>query len=218
MTPGVDRHRAVWNERYERLLREDRTVGAEPWLDAWLHLVPDREPRRALDLGCGAGHNSRLLLDRGFDVTAADLAERALDVCRVTAPEARFERMDARHALPLTDGSFELVVADLSLHYFRWETTVAAVEELARVLVPDGVLAARFNSTSDVHYGAESDTPVDDDPRLLSVGGIEKRFFTMACVDRLFGPPWRVVSREEKTTHRFGRPKVLWEVVALTPG
>jgi SAM-dependent methyltransferase len=209
----MDPHRAVWNARYERLLREGRTVGAEPWLDAWIHLVPDRGPRRALDAGSGAGHNARLLLDRGFDVTAIDISERALDVCRRAAPEARHRRADLRERLPFDDACFELVVADLSLHYFAWDTTVAAVAEVARVLVPGGVLAARFNSTGDVNYGAGAAATVGGDPRLLSVGGIEKRFFTEACVDRLFGPPWRVVIREEKTTHRFGKAKVLWEVV-----
>jgi len=180
--------------------------------------MPDRDRRRVLDIGCGAGHNSRLLIERDFEVVAIDFSERALEVCGREAPGARRQCVDVRDGLPFADECFELIVADLSLHYFEWETTTAAVRRVGSCLVPGGVFAARFNSTGDVNYGADTESIVAEDPHLLAVGGIEKRFFTGACIDRLFGPEWEVRHREEKTTHRFGRPKVLWEVVALTPG
>jgi SAM-dependent methyltransferase len=213
----MDEHQAIWDARYERVRREERTIPGEPWLDAWLGRVPARDPKRALDVGCGSGHNARLLLDRGFDVTAIDFAPNALELCRREAPGARTMRVDVRNGLPFDDHAYELVVADLSLHYFPWATTTAVARDIERCLVPGGLLAARFNSTGDVRYGADSGSPIGGDPRLRAVRGIEKRFFTEECVRRLFGPPWRIESLEEKTTLRFGEPKVLWELVASMP-
>lgn len=213
----MDEHQAIWDARYERVRREERTIPAEPWLDAWLDRVPARDPKRALDVGCGSGHNARLLLDRGFDVTAIDFAPTALELCRREAPGARTEMIDVRNGLPFEDGAFELVVADLSLHYFPWDTTMAVVRDVARCLVPGGLLAARFNSTGDVQYGADRGAPVGGDPRFRAVRGIEKRFFTGACVRRLLPAPIRIESLKEKTTRRFGSPKVLWELAATLP-
>ena len=213
----MDDPRDVWEARYARLRREDRTVSGEPWLCEWLPLVPVGDPPRALDVGCGVGRNARLLIDRGFEVTAIDFAASALDACAEIAPEAKRECVDFREGLPFPPGSFELVVADLSLHYFDWSTTAGLLEAIAGLLVPGGLLAARFNSIGDANYGADEGTPVGADPRYLAVRGIRKRYFSSECMCRLFGAPWTVTHLEEKTTDRFGALKVLWEVVASKP-
>lgn len=49
----MDNHQAIWDSRYEKILRGERTLVAEPWLEGWLHLVPPGECRRALDVGGG---------------------------------------------------------------------------------------------------------------------------------------------------------------------
>jgi SAM-dependent methyltransferase len=210
----MEAHQAIWDARYERVRREERTIPGEPWLDARLDRVPAGSRRRALDVGCGSGHNARLLLDRGFEVTAIDFAPNALELCRREAPGARTVLIDIRSGLPFEDRAFELVVADLSLHYFRWEVTVDIVSGIERCLVPRGLLAARFNSTGDHQYGAADGEPIGGDVRFRAVRGIEKRFFTGECVRRLMAAPWRVIDLAERTTLRFGDPKVMWELIA----
>ncbi len=210
----MDKHRAIWDARYEKVLRGGRTSVSEPWLEAWLHLVPQGERRRAFDVGCGSGHNARLLLEKGFEVSAIDISERALELCRREAPKARVEWADIREGVPFAGDRFELIVADLSLHYFAWDMTLSIVKEIADRLVTGGLFAGRFNSTRDINYGAGTGKPVCGESNLLLVEGIEKRFFTRECFGKLFGPPWQLVSLAEKETHRFGSRKVLWEVAA----
>ena len=72
-------------------------------------------PGRALDLGCGEGADAMWLAERGWQVTAVDISQTALD--RATA-DARarnlLDRIDfQRHELPDTfpDGTFDLVSA-----------------------------------------------------------------------------------------------------------
>ena len=209
----MDKHQVIWDTRYEKVQRSERSLAGEPWLEGWFHLVPRGECRHAFDVGCGSGHNTRLLLDHGFEVTAIDISERALELCRREAPQARVEWADVREGLPFAGDLFELIVADLSLHYFPWDITAAIVRDVANRLVPEGVFAGRFNSTSDANYGARTGEPVSGEPNLLLVDGIEKRFFTRKCFSRLFGPPWTMLALTEKTTCRFGSRKVLWEVV-----
>ncbi|MGD8520344.1 MAG: class I SAM-dependent methyltransferase [Desulfobacterales bacterium] len=142
----MDNHEAIWDSRYEKVLRGERTLEDDPWLKGWLRLVPRRESRHALDVGCGFGQNTRLLLDQGFEVSAIDISERALELCRREAPQARVERADIRESLPFSSGCFELIVANLSLHYFPWDMTEAIVIDVANRLVPGGLFAGRFNS------------------------------------------------------------------------
>lgn len=78
---------ADWNQRY--------IEGTTPWdsglPSAELVRVLDQQrppPGRALELGCGTGTNAVYLARRGFDVTAIDLSEVALEQARRRAAAA----------------------------------------------------------------------------------------------------------------------------------
>jgi len=210
----MEKHQAIWDAKYEKEIKGEHAMAGEPWLKDWLYLVPRYGHRRALDVGCGSGYNTRFLLKHDFEVTAIDFSEQALDLCRRKAPQACVKWADLRQGLPFAGERFELIVADLSLHYFPWDMTSAIFRDVENRLVPGGLFAGRFSSTDDANYGAGTGEPVRGEVNLLVVGGIEKRFFTRDCINKLFGPPWTMVSVAEKTTCRFGSRKVLWEAVA----
>ncbi len=68
------------------------TVDSPPWplmmRAAALVPKPPTAPPRALDLGCGAGRDTRYLLAQGFDVTAVDENPAALAYLERTAQAA----------------------------------------------------------------------------------------------------------------------------------
>jgi SAM-dependent methyltransferase len=67
---------------------------------------PDRV-RRAIDLGCGRGANTKLLLDRGWDAMGVDNVRQAVDVAvrRNGLDDARFVIGDVRHLVHSGVGS-----------------------------------------------------------------------------------------------------------------
>ena len=209
----MDKRRAIWDARYTKVIRGERALEGDPWLEPWLDVAPLGNPRRALDVGCGCGHNAKLLSDRGFEVTAIDISDVAVALCRREAPKALVHWADVRDGLLFPVDSFQLIVADLSLHYFPWDTTMAIIRDVANCLVDNGLFAGRFNSTRDVNHGAGVAEPVHGEPNLFIVGEIEKRFFTRECFGKLFVAPWRLLALGEKATTRFGSRKILWEVV-----
>lgn len=96
---------------------------------------------RAADLGAGTGKFTASLVARGLDVTAVEpddamLARLAANLSKVAAREGTAE------AIPLPDASVELVTAAQSWH---WVDAERASTEVARVLVPGGVLALVWN-------------------------------------------------------------------------
>lgn len=139
----------------------------DDWLVRWL---PVLDRGRVLELGCGDGGDTRLLVSRGVDVVASDIRLRAQ-----RTPGAAFVRLDHSRPLPFTDAAFPAVLASLTLHYFDWTTTHAIVAELSRCLARPGVLIARFNSTRDTNFGAGAAHVIE--PKFLDVDGRRKRFF-----------------------------------------
>nr|WP_206202881.1 malonyl-ACP O-methyltransferase BioC [Thioalkalivibrio sp. XN8] len=100
------------------------------------------EPRRILDAGCGTGHGARALLRhyRGAGLVALDLAPGMLAQARRRRPWLR--RLDTvcadAAAVPLADGSVDLVFSNLMLQWCNQPDAVFA--EFRRVLRPGGLL------------------------------------------------------------------------------
>ena len=87
--------------------------------------------------------------------------------------------------LAFEDDSFEIVCADLCLHYFREKDTEKILKEIRRVLRPEGHLFVRVNSVNDVNHGAGQGEEVE--PHLYKTSeGMLKCFFDEEDVRRLF--------------------------------
>ena len=117
-----------------------------PLFDALLGRVEDRT-RPVVDLGSGAGAAVGPLLERGARVVAIEPNRRMLAQARrrlagrrgwigpVAAPA---------ESLPLASGRVTCVVVAQAFHWFE---PVPALSEIARVLVPGGILALLWNVT-----------------------------------------------------------------------
>jgi SAM-dependent methyltransferase len=100
---------------------------------------------RVLDLGAGTGKLTALLADLGADVTAVEPDPAMLEELRRGLPSARALAGSAER-IPLPDASVDAVLCGQSMHWFDLST---AVPEIARVLVPGGILAGLWNSDDD---------------------------------------------------------------------
>jgi ubiquinone/menaquinone biosynthesis C-methylase UbiE len=107
-------------------------------------LVTTPEISAVLEIGSGPGELALEIARRlpGGEVVGVDLAEAMIDRA---SERSRAERLDQRvrfqladaAALPLADGSFDVVVSTLSLHH--WSDPAAVFAEIARVLHPGGL-------------------------------------------------------------------------------
>lgn len=107
-----------------------------------------------LDLGCGTGNDSLYLTSHNKKVIACDYSSVALEDVKKFIPNASTLQIDFAKGLPFNDNSFDIIVADLSLHYFDSNTTIKIMKEVKRVLTAHGILLARVNSINDINYGA----------------------------------------------------------------
>ena len=178
------------------------------WLDKYAEKIL-RCKTKALDLGCGIGYDSDYLTQKGLDVIACDFSEVALKRLKERVPSVNAILLDISEPLPFEDKSFDLIIADLSLHYFDEKTTEKIMEEIKRILSPGGCLLARVNSIYDVNHGAGNGEKIEDN--YYFVGGYNKRFFTIEDAQRFFSIIGKVKATEENMS-RYNKPKMVIEV------
>lgn len=124
---------------YERYMGEwSRRVG-----DAFLDWLSPEPGRRWLDVGCGNGAFTQVIVDRcapasvdGLDPSDAQLAHAR---ARFPAGVASFHAGDAL-ALPFADASFDVAVMPLVIFFLP--QPAKGVAEMARVVAPGGLVTA----------------------------------------------------------------------------
>jgi len=100
-----------------------------------------RAGQRVLDVGCGPGGLTTRLVDLlgAGAVSAVDPSAPFVAALRERLPGVDV-RSAAAESLPFPDGSFDLVLAQLVVHFMA--DPVAGLSEMARVTRPGGVVAA----------------------------------------------------------------------------
>lgn len=108
---------------------------------AFLALLPDISGRRGLDIGCGEGHNTRLLAGRGARMAGIDIASTFIEQARATEREHRLGiqyAIGSAQDLPFAAGQFDFATAFMSL--MDMPAPEAALREAWRVLRSGGFL------------------------------------------------------------------------------
>jgi len=103
----------------------------------------DRVAGPALDAGCGPGHWTDFLARRGVDISGVDLTPAFVEHARRRYPEPRFAT-GSLDALDASDASLGGVLAWYSLIHHAPDAIGSALDEIARVLRPGGLLLIGF--------------------------------------------------------------------------
>jgi SAM-dependent methyltransferase len=100
---------------------------------------------RLLDIGSGPGTITADLAEAVAHVTASEVGERELDLSRATVAQRGLRNVEFGvqdvHGLTFEDGSFDVVHAHQVLQHVA--DPVRALQEMARVTRPGGLVAAR---------------------------------------------------------------------------
>ena len=116
---------------------------ADPLIVDRLKLVENREQKAALDLGCGGGRHTELLVALGFTVWACDVNESMVEATRARVP-AIADRITQSSMLSLQypADNFDVVVSTGVFHQAmsmrEYETVLC---EVGRVMRSNGILA-----------------------------------------------------------------------------
>ena len=121
-------------------------LGSEARLNQRVVAALDLQPgQRVLDVGCGTGTLTRMIATAPAaqpdpSVTGIDAAARMIDVAQQRAAHVdhvTFEIVMAE-SLPYQDATFDRAVSSLFFHHIDRVAKLAAINEMARVLKPNG--------------------------------------------------------------------------------
>jgi ubiquinone/menaquinone biosynthesis C-methylase UbiE len=104
-----------------------------------------RNAKKCLDVGCGIGRHVFFLDDFEFEPYGIDLSTTAIEmakkICNTLDKKYLFDHftVGSAAALPYPDGKFDFVVACSVLDSMDFELARKSVEEIARVIQPNGL-------------------------------------------------------------------------------
>ncbi len=159
-------------EKYGQMARSQKGLaGAGEWHELE-KLLPDFHGLRVLDLGCGYGWHCAYAAGHGAArVLGTDISQKMLETARARNPGPSIEyQQAAMEDLRFPDGSFDVVLSSLALHYVEDFQTL--VRSIGRWLAPGGRFAFSVEhpvftayGSQDWHYGPDGEIlhfPVDN--------------------------------------------------------
>lgn len=198
-----------WNNIFKNL--NEKKLNYDLWLDKYKDILDKSKEQCIIDLGCGAGGDTLYLTERNYKVIACDYSKEALNIVNNFLPEVETIQIDISKTLPFEDKSIQVIIADLSLHYFNDNTTKSIVKEIKRVLKADGYIIGRVNSINDINYGAGNGEEIEKNFYLTEEG--YKRFFKKEDIYYYFSD-FKIKVCTEATIKKYIAEKKAFEFVA----
>ncbi len=183
-----------WKEHINKDLETDL------WIEDYKEFLSNHGT--CLDLGCGIGQYSKWFMNQGYEVISSDISNIALD--KVREFNSNVVNVDMREKLPFDDNKFDVVFANLSIHYFSDSDTKNLMNEIKRILKDGGLFIGSVNGMQglekiketaqelDYHYYYNKDKYI----RLFDVEDIKK-----------YLDIFNIIKIDEKETIRFEHKK-----------
>ncbi|HEV3254201.1 MAG TPA: methyltransferase domain-containing protein [Candidatus Acidoferrales bacterium] len=183
-----------WNKRYRLRERPEEDLAAEP-TPLVVKFATGLAPGKALDLACGAGRNALWLAEQGWEVTAVDGAQAAIEILQSRATE-RGLRVNTVVA-DLEKGEFEIEPSRWDLIAMCYYLQRNLYEPAKRGVRPGGVVISIVHITQPGEAASQ---------HRLVPGQLEK-YFTW----------WEILHRREGLPNDSAHRHSVAEIVARHP-
>lgn len=117
-----------------------------------------RDPGKAhiLDVGCGSGRHVAYMLEEGYQVSAIDFSEECVQTTLNLTENFNRKGIIAQasaQSLPFRDNFFDGVISHGVLLYLKYQDIAEAINEIYRVLKPEGKALLVVRAVGDKRYG-----------------------------------------------------------------
>ncbi len=200
-----------WDDIYwEKHLKKDNLNDIEDfWITKYESFLPNSNIK-ILDLGCGVGQYATYFYYKGYQVTATDISSKALEYLKGKNSDIQLVLQDMSKPLKFKDNEFDIVFANLSIHFFSEEETKNSLLEIKRILRLGGLFIGSVNSTSAYEY--IKDHVVEIEENFYNSNGRTVRLWDEKSFQKFF-KDFKKLSLNEVIEERFNKQKNKWEFV-----
>lgn len=139
----------LWNSKWSKL---DNKLSTTNYSKRVYKFLENKNIKSILDLGSGDGKDSLYFSKKGIQVTSVDFSKEAMNKLIKIIDDEKINNIKTFIAdiknLNLTE-KFDVIYANLSLHYFDDKTTAKIFSNLLKLLNQDGYLFVRCKSIKD---------------------------------------------------------------------
>jgi len=201
----TESHESDQADCWERFYKENH----RPWRGMG-KIVLDLAPgSKVLDLGCGNGKTTAVLIKMGLDVTGLDFSPTAIGHCiGAFGDKAKFTIAECDH-MPFPDNYFDAVAAVHILEHLNDTQLKDTVKEISRVLIPGGLVFVRSFAVGDAKSEGRD--------RNRRGNGIEYRYYSEEEMKGIFKGFELISSERKDETMRFGVVRVKMECLFRSP-
>lgn len=183
-----------WKEHINKEIEEDN------WLDDYKMYF--KNTGLCLDLGCGIGQYTKKFMSYGYKVVSADISEVALN--EVKKFNDTIVKIDMQETFPFDNETFDIVFANLSIHYFSDKMTKKIISEIKRVLKKDGLFIGSVNGIQGLKV--IKDTAIEIEPHYYYNKNKYIRLFDKEELKKYLSP-FQVLELSEREIIRFKHQK-----------
>lgn len=156
MTQNYEPATSYWNSQWENEADRRSWMKEENKVLEIVSLLAEKKIKRILDLGAGVGRHALLFAQQGYETWAADSSEAGLNYIRAEAEKLKLEifteKVDIK-SLPFSTGFFDFILSWNVLYHGNFSELKQAVDEVKRVLAPDGFFQGTFISKTNSYFG-----------------------------------------------------------------
>lgn len=199
-----------WDGIYwEKHIKEDDLDNIEDnWILDYMKYLP--KTGNLLDLGCGVWQYSIYFYNLGYNVSSCDISSKALEILNEKNKNIKMKIQDMNKPLDYKDNEFDIVFANLSIHFLSDENTKNLLGEIKRILKPNGIFIGSVNSTKAYEFIKDHIIKLEDN--YYDSNGRTVRLFDEKSFEKYF-IDFDKITLTENVSDRFGKQKNKWEFV-----
>lgn len=148
-----------WEQEWDRIYKDQGEVQFDilPTVRVATDIFKRNNCKSILDLGCGTGRHSIYLAQQGFKVYATDISEMGLEITKSKAEKLNlnnieYKQLDMRN-ISFNNNLFDGILCVWTTGHGVLEDFHKNVNEIYRVLKPNGVVVIDYVSIYDENYG-----------------------------------------------------------------
>jgi len=148
-----------WENEWDKIYKQQGEVQSEILSSVYLAVKIFKEYKcnKIMDLGCGTGRHTIFLAKNDFNVIASDISETGLKTTENKANKLGLKNIeylqnDMRN-IPLSENTLDGLLCVWTTGHGMLIDVEKNVEEIYRILKPNGIVIIDYVSIDDKHYG-----------------------------------------------------------------